>query len=112
MARSVTDSFLPYTMPNTLSLGTFEPLVGQVVRVRFGDAAPSELTLIEASALGTDADPRRQRAPFRLTFRGPPGEVAPQAIYRVEHDALGELSIFLVPVRADANGVIHEAIFA
>lgn len=98
-------------MLNTLSVATFSPLVGQVFRAQFVDSVRAELTLVEASPLGTDTDPRRARAPFRLMFRGPAGVVAPQAIYSVENEVLGQMDLFLVPISADANGVTYEAIF-
>ena len=96
-------------MLNTVTVRTFEPLVGQAFRVTLDDTTHGELMLVEASLLGTDA--RRVRAPFRLMFRGPAGRVAPQAIYPVENEALGEMGIFLVPIKADADGVYYEAIF-
>jgi hypothetical protein len=47
------------------------------------------------------------RAPFSLVFEGGPDPPLPQGIYRVEHDALGALEIFLVPIAADR----YEAVF-
>ncbi|MEP6491706.1 MAG: hypothetical protein ABJF01_03455 [bacterium] len=98
-------------MLNTLSVATFEPHVGQQFRMQLAAASHVEVTLVEASPLATDGDARRQRAPFRLIFRGPASQVASQAIYSVEHDSLAPMSIFLVPIRADAAGVYYEAIF-
>lgn len=48
---------------------------------------------------------------FSLYFRGPASENLPQATYRLEHAALGEFSLFLVPGRADESGqVVYEAV--
>jgi hypothetical protein len=98
-------------MLNTLSVSTFEPLVGQSFRARFDGTSITEIALVEVSPMESDADARRARSPFRLMFRGPAGRVAPQAIYTVENDVLGEMGIFLVPIKADAHGVEYEAIF-
>ena len=47
------------------------------------------------------------RAPFSLVFRGGPSPPLPQRIYRVEHELLGAIEIFLVPIAADS----YEAVF-
>ena len=35
----------------------------------------------------------------------------PQAIYRLEHAALGAMDVFLVPIGRVADGIRYEAIF-
>lgn len=45
--------------------------------------------------------PGRFRAPFSVLFHGPLRPVAPQGIYRVEHEQLGTLELFIVPVGPD-----------
>ena len=64
-----------------------------------------------------DAQPLAQppaggRQPFSLLFAGPPAPVLPQQIYRLVHQRLPALDIFLVPVAADARAVRYEAIFS
>jgi hypothetical protein len=94
-----------------LQLSSFQPLLGQ----RFGlhaeaeAATPLDLVLVEANALAHGDG--RPRTPFSLVFRGPASPVMPQRIYRLEHEALGILDLFLVPVGRDAQGVRYEAIF-
>lgn len=68
------------------------------------------LRLVEAQGLG-EAAAGMARAPFRLAFLGPADPILPQRIYRLEHDALGALDIFLVPIARDAGGTTYEAIF-
>ena len=48
---------------------------------------------------------------FTLLFRGPASPSLPQAIYPLQHDALGQNEIFLVPIRQDAQGLYYEAVF-
>lgn len=67
------------------------------------------LTLAEARALGSGRPGARE--PFVLTFQGSPTLRLPQAIYRVEHTALGAMELFLVQVSADRGGTQFEAIF-
>ena len=42
--------------------------------------------------------PGRFRTPFAVLFHGPLQPVLPQGIYRVEHEKLGTLELFIVPV--------------
>ena len=73
-----------------------------------------EIELIEAQLLPVHSGkggkaPSRQ--PFSLTFRGPAKVYLPQMIYRLEHDRLEALEIFLVPLGPDEQGMRFEAIF-
>jgi hypothetical protein len=103
-------------MLDKLTLADFVPLVGQVLRLRLDDGAAIEVALESATE-----SPRTgwrppggepARTPFSLVFRGPPQFVLPQRIYRFEHEALGELDIFVVPIGRTAAGVAYEAIFS
>jgi hypothetical protein len=93
-----------------LTLETFTPLVGERFRIHATEQRSIDVELVEASALGaTTATPRRQ--PFSLVFRAAGGELVPQRIYRVEHEQMGALDIFLVPIGPDGRGMRYEAIF-
>lgn len=48
---------------------------------------------------------------FALAFRGPADVYLPQQIYSLEHQGLGTMSVFLVPVGRDERGFEYEAIF-
>ncbi|MBZ5555375.1 MAG: hypothetical protein LAO21_21920 [Acidobacteriia bacterium] len=48
---------------------------------------------------------------FALEFRGPKQPILAQQTYALEHDRMGDISIFLVPIRGDENAVYYEAIF-
>ena len=87
----------------------FEECRGAKFRVDVGSGGATEFELVEVRALrpSTDANGR----PFSLLFRGPASPVLPQKMYPMEHDRLGVLSIFVVPVGQDATGVRYEAIF-
>jgi hypothetical protein len=68
------------------------------------------LHLVEAQSTG-ERGAGMARDPFRLEFLGPTDPILPQRIYRLEHEALGALDIFLVPIARDAGGTTYEAIF-
>ena len=59
------------------------------------DAELAEVTEHGAAASG------RFRAPFSVTFHGPLQPVLPQGSYRVQHEKLGALELFIVPVGPD-----------
>ena len=52
------------------------------------------------------------RQPFSLIFVGPASPILPQATYRLEHDEMGALELFLVPVGCDEVGAQYQAVFA
>jgi hypothetical protein len=78
-----------------LALASFAGRVGELFRV----TTPAvELTLSEVESLGDLAAPGSVRAPFSIVFTGPEGSNLPQQIYRLEHEQLGSLELFLVPI--------------
>jgi hypothetical protein len=94
-------------MHDAFSLDVFSPLVGDTFWIR-AEGKRVEARLTEASRLGTQNGPR---VPFSLVFVGPGRFVLPQQIYRVEHDKLGEMEIFLVPLGPEGEGMRYEAVF-
>jgi hypothetical protein len=88
----------------SLTVDDFAPLLHERFRVDPGEPPPFEVELVEVSAI-----PREPggRAPFSVVFEGGPSPPLPQSIYRVEHDAVGILDIFLVPIAIDR----YEAVF-
>ena len=93
-----------------LKLGDFTPHVGSRFRLE-SDAGDLVIELSAAEAGGV-ADGPREDPSFSLTFRGPVEPILPQRIYRLDHAVMGALDIFLVPIGADSNGVVYEAVFA
>ena len=89
---------------DTLTVTEFAALRGDRFRIAPDDAEPFDVELVDVSEI-----PREPggRAPFSIEFQGGPDPPLPQRIYRVEHDALGPLEIFLVPIAADR----YEAVF-
>jgi hypothetical protein len=66
-----------------------------------------ELELESVSAL--QSTPRQQM--FSILLRGPFEPVLEQRIYALEHDQLGTLDLFLVPVEQRPDGTRYEAVF-
>jgi hypothetical protein len=91
-------------MLDKLTVDDFRPLQGDSFRISPDEAPAFEVELVEVTEI-----PRAPggRAPFSLVFRGGPNPPLEQRIYRVQHEKLGELDIFLVPIAVDQ----YEAIF-
>jgi hypothetical protein len=97
-------------MLDALTHESFRPHVGTPFRVEYAPAASAALTLVEVTVLGGGAGAAR-RQPFSLLFRGPRAPVLPQRIYRLEHEGMGALELFIVPIGPDGEGMRYEAIF-
>jgi hypothetical protein len=91
-------------MLDILTLEVFRPLQGDRFRLVPDDTPSFEVELVEVTEI-----PREPggRAPFSLVFQGGPNPPLPQQIYRIEHEKLGELDIFLVPIAVDQ----YQAVF-
>ena len=91
-------------MLEDLTVDDFRPLQGHRFRITPDGAEAFEVELVDVTEIPRDPG---GRVPFSLVFEGGPNPPLEQRIYRVEHDKLGELDIFLVPIAVDR----YEAIF-
>jgi hypothetical protein len=94
------------------TIETFAPLLETTFRVR---SDPSDdgipLRLVELRPLGRQPHAPRVE-PFALEFAGPAESALEQRIYSLEHETLGTIEIFLVPIGFDpAGGFRYEAVF-
>lgn len=96
-------------MLQDLTHASFEEHLDTPFRVHFGGEAPLEVVLFQVRLHEAHGGPRKQ--PFSLYFRGPRQPVLPQQIYRLEHDRMGTMEVFLVPIGPDGQGMGYEAVF-
>jgi hypothetical protein len=78
-----------------------------------GDArGEADLELVEVEPLPPQRGAPRPE-PFSLIFRGTPELPLDQRIHTLEHDQLGRLGLFLVPIGpgSDGRGPYYQAIF-
>ena len=99
-------------MLDQLTIETFEPLVGSTFWVEFPNGAKVELRLQRAAKVMESEAARLDRHPFSLFFVGPKSYLLQQHTYRVSHETLGTLEIFLVPVGTHGETYEYEAVFA
>jgi hypothetical protein len=100
-------------MLDQLTKASFETHLNDPFQVETGADQALVLTLAEVVGLPERAPKGKEgrRQSFSLLFRGPKGCYLPQKIYNLEHEKLGALSIFLVPLQPDAEGSRFEAVF-
>jgi hypothetical protein len=97
---------------SALRVADFAPWVGSKFRVATEPGIAMSIELVEASALSARSNlPRAE--PFSLIFGGASGHPLDQRIHILEHDGLGRLELFLVPIGpgADGNGPRYQSIF-
>lgn len=101
-------------MLETLTADSFTPLVGTAFRLS-SSAVPAglDLSLVSATPVGEARRGGKVREhAFSVLFLGSPGApILPQGIYRLDHDALGSLDLFLVPVGREGDRIQYEAVF-
>jgi hypothetical protein len=90
-----------------LTASVFAGQLDTTFRVAFEGVPPLALELFEVSEDGSTAD----REQFSLLFRGPHDRVLGQGMCRMEHDALGALVLFIVPIGPDPAGMCYQAVF-
>lgn len=94
-------------MPDIFDIEMFEGHQNSKFLMHYGDSQTAELELVKVTDVGSS---ERQKQ-FSLLFQGPSEAPVAQGIYRVDHDKLGDLDLFLVPIAKDDSGVRYEAIF-
>jgi uncharacterized protein DUF6916 len=95
-----------------LRAGHFEDRVGEAFRIcvpELGEPLDGELVEVDTPQVAVPDD---WRAPFSLVFRGPPEPVLPQGLYAIDHDELGVLELFIVPIARKDDGVRYQAVFS
>lgn len=88
----------------SLTAADFAALRGHRFRIAPDDSAPFDVELVEVTEIAREPG---GRTPFSLVFQGGPDPPLPQRIRRVEHEELGAIEIFLVPIASDR----YEAVF-
>jgi hypothetical protein len=95
------------------ALEDFAGLLRETFDVTFDQQGRAPFVLVEARPLAAPSKVAEGvvRAPFSLLFHHTAAVVFPQKIYPMQHAALGEFGIFLVPVARDREGFLYQAVF-
>ena len=93
-----------------LTREVFERYNEAIFRVSVGGEFAFEAQLIEVSPMGETVGPTGRQA-FSLLLRGPENEAPEQGMYQLEHEKMGAVELFLVPIGPDDKGMKYEAVF-
>lgn len=95
-------------MLENLTIDSFAGHKGSNFRMIAAENLALDITLAEVTPLGDSG----VREAFSLVFLAPLGEpVLPQRVYRFEHEALGALDLFVVPLGPKGGAFRYEVIF-
>lgn len=95
----------------TVTAQTFTPHQGTEFRVTTPGTPEAVLRLAAVDEPGPQPQAPRPD-PFALVFIGPGDPRLVQRIHRLEHEVLGTLELFLVPIGPDdGGGLRYEAVF-
>jgi hypothetical protein len=95
----------------TLTDGDFGVRVGESFRIRLASGELLGAILAEVTAHPYLPPLPDRRRGFSIVFESDrPGHL-PQGIYPVEHDQMGTVELFLVPIGRRAGGMRYEAVF-
>ena len=94
-------------MAATLEHEEFARHVNTTFRLRVNETETVEAQLVGVSELLLS--PRQER--FAIVFRAPNEPFLGQGQRSIEHDQMGDFSLFLVPIGQDERGTDYEAVF-
>lgn len=94
-------------MPDDIDKEIFREHLNTQFRIFFEPDTTLNLELVEVSE-GISTPVQEQ---FSLIFRGPLETPFRQGMHRIEHEKMGELLLFLVPVGRKPEGMVYEAAF-
>ena len=80
-------------------------------KFRVSGDQPIELELEQVKGYLSKAHEQQGMERFSAFFRGPRNPLLPQSVYALEHERMGALELFLVPIAQDENGCRYEAVF-
>lgn len=89
------------------SKAEFESAVGSEFLTTFEDGTSAPVLLKKCD---TKTDTPLQQC-FSLVFVAPTDAPPVQMMRRMQHPVLGEMTIFLVPIKLDPSGLHYEAVF-
>ncbi|MCX7554483.1 hypothetical protein OS175_11365 [Marinicella sp. S1101] len=82
----------------------FQNNLNSKCRIEFSEDCHQECEITEVNQSAANDQ-------FSVIFSQANPQIQPQGVYRVKHEALGTLDIFMVPVSGDDEAVNYEAVF-
>lgn len=99
-------------MSGELRSSNFLPYVNDLFQVHLDHGEVYALELLEVKEVGPIYDKDDKRRQFSLLFRNERSDVyLSQAMYTVQHAQMGDLTLFVVPLGPQADGMRYEVLF-
>jgi hypothetical protein len=98
-------------MPENMTEQDFRDNLNTKFRVLLDAPRPVELELVEVKSYEPKPNEQPGMERFALYFNGPGDIYLPQYNYPLEHDKMGQLVVFIVPIGHDERGFRYEAVF-
>lgn len=92
---------------NEPGMSTYSEQIDTVFHTQDEHGQSFDIVLIEVTA--GKSSPRQEQ--FSLLFQAPVETAPLQGLYAMEHEAMGHLDLFLVPVKKDEKALYMEAVF-
>ena len=100
-------------MLDALAAKDFESHLNTEFRLTLDDQTTVPLELIRVEGVRGDTVAESKREPFSIILRSADNAAYEQQICRLEHERLGELHLFLVPIGPSRDGgMCYEAVFS
>jgi hypothetical protein len=93
-----------------VTVETFSGRERQAFTIRFADGV-IDLTLAEVTPAPGHWGRGDHRQPFSVLFEGTPEHVLPQGLWPLDHEELGRIELFLVPLGPEGDVMQYEAVF-
>lgn len=94
----------------SLTVDSFQPYTGQEFFIG-NSSQPIGLRLISANSSKNGSLLQEIRAPFMLMFKSAARQILAQGTYCLVNEHFGEIEIFIVPVKQEADGITYQAVF-
>ena len=94
-------------MSELLTKEAFAENLNTKFRIPLEPSKTAEIELVEV--IETMRTPERQQ--FSVFFRGPLEFFLPQGTYHMEHEKMGTVSLFMVPIAREQDSFRYEAVF-
>ena len=98
-------------MPAKLTEEEFRKHLGTKFGVRVETPRPVELELAEVKGYTAQSNEPGGMERFSLFFKGPGDIMLGQGTFTLDHPAMGEIMLFIVPVGQDPQGFRYEVVF-
>lgn len=85
----------------------FSAVTDSIFKAHNGESRGIDIRLLEVDEIVSNEFQEN----FTLLFLAPLETDPQQGIYHLEHDGLGAMDLFLVPVKKDDSGIYFEAVF-